>query len=61
MDEWAGEIDVSQQMNFKKWDILNQRVSVGGIPLGSYGAELECDKEFIVERVRWLDDEISGL
>lgn len=61
MDEWAGEIDISQQMNFKKWDILNQRVSVGGIPLGSYGAELECDKQFITERVRWLDDEITGL
>ncbi len=61
MNEWANEIEISQKMNFKKWDILNQRVSVGGIPLGSYEAELECDKQFIINRIQWLGDAINSL
>ena len=61
MDEWASEIQTSQEMNFKKWDILNKRVSVGGIPLGSYEAELECDKQFIINRFQWLDTAINNL
>lgn len=61
MDEIAMTIDISQEMNFKKWDLLNKRVSVGGIPLGSYEAELECDKSFISSRIMWLDNEIQKL
>lgn len=61
MDEFAEEIDISQKINFKKWDILNQLVSVGGIPLGTYEAELECDKQFIENRIIWLDAAISAL
>ncbi len=61
MDEWANEINISQQMNFKKWNILNEQVSVGGIPLGGYENELECDKQFIINRFQWLDTAINNL
>ena len=61
MDEWAQEIGVSQKANFTKWDILNTRVSVGGIPLGSYEAELKCDKQFMISRISWLDSAINAL
>ncbi len=61
MDACSEEIEISRKMNFFKWDILNQRISVGGIPLGSYEAELECDKEFISNRIEWLDEAINSL
>ena len=61
MDEMARTISLSRQLNFMRWDIMNQLVSVGGIPLGSYEAELECDKQFMRSRVQWLDGAISGL
>lgn len=61
MDEYAEQIMISQELNFKVWDILNTRVSVGGIPLGSYEAELECDKQFMINRIAWLDTAIRDL
>ena len=61
MDEFAKNISISQQMNFMRWPILNQRVSVGGIPLGSYESELACDKQFMVNRIEWLDSIINDL
>ena len=61
MDEYAEEIKISQKINFLHWDILNTIVSVGGIPLGSYEAELEYDKQFIENHISWLDTAINGL
>lgn len=61
MDEFAENISISQQMNFMRWPILNQQVSAGGIPLGSYESELACDKQFMVNRIEWLDSVINAL
>lgn len=61
MDEFSEEIAVSQKVNFIRWPILNSQVSVGGIPLGSYEAELDCDKEFICNRFAWLETAINEL
>lgn len=61
MDEFVEDISISQQINFIRWPILNQHVSVGGIPLGSYEAELACDKQFIINRIEWLDSAIDEL
>lgn len=61
MDEFAENISISQQMNFMRWPILNQQVSAGGIPLGSYESELACDKQFMVNRIEWLDSVINDL
>jgi hypothetical protein len=55
------EIADSQSLNFRRWDILNTRVSVGGIPLGSFDAEVECDRQFFINHINWLDTAISGL
>ena len=61
MDETIREIDVSRQLNFYRWWILDMRVGAGGIPLGTYEAEVECDKAYLREHIRWLNDEISGM
>ena len=48
-------------MNFKRWDILDEKVSLGGIPLGSYEAELACDKQFMINRIEWLNSAINDI
>ena len=60
MDELAENINISQRLNFMRWDILNEQISAGGIPLGSYEAELECDKQFMINHIAWLDDAICN-
>ena len=56
------EIKKSRELNFKKWnDLLTNKISVGGIPLDSYDAELACDLEFLKKRIKWLDAEIDKM
>ena len=59
IDETTWLLKKSQELNFKRWDIMNIRVSVGGIPLGSYDKEVECDRQFFINHMNWLSDEIS--
>ena len=61
MDETAEEIRVSREMNFLRWDILNEQVGAGGIPLGSYEAELACDQAYLKEHIQWLDGQIREM
>ena len=46
-------------MNFNRWPILKEQVSAGGIPLGSWENELECDMAFLESHIAWLDKEIQ--
>lgn len=59
IDDKKKLLEKSQELNFKRWDILNTRVSVGGIPLGSYDKEVECDRQFFINHMNWLNEEIS--
>lgn len=60
-DDTIMVIDASQELNFKRWDILDKQVSVGGSPLGSFEKEVECDKKFLEGHISWLDNEINNL
>lgn len=60
IDETAVLLDKSQELNFKRWDIMNIRVSVGGTPMGSYKKEVECDRQFFINHINWLNSEISN-
>ena len=51
----AEDMADSIALNFQKWQILDQQISVGGIPLGSFIAELECDIAYLSMHVDWLD------
>ena len=59
IDETSEFLAKSQELNFKRWDIMNIRVSVGGIPMGSYEKEVECDRQFFINHMNWLDSEFS--
>ena len=56
----AQKIEVSQQFNFKKWDILNTPVSVEVITLGDWANEVQYVKDFLMKRVEWLSSEIPN-
>jgi hypothetical protein len=60
-DDTQDEITKSQVMNFRRWDIMNAQISVGGIPLGSFDAEVACDRQFFINHMEWLDTAIDGL
>jgi len=49
------ELMSSQELNFRRWNILNKLVSVGGIPLGSFEAEVDCDIRFFNAHMDWLE------
>lgn len=59
IDKTTTLLEKSVELNFKRWDIMHQRVSVGGIPMGSYTKEVECDRQFFINHVNWLNEEIS--
>ncbi len=62
INQQAEVIKKSRELNFKKWnDLLTNRISVGGVPLGNYEAELTCDLEFFSNRIKWLDAEINKM
>lgn len=61
MDDMQKEIMKSQSLNFQRWDILNTRISVGGIPLGSFEKEVECDRQFFINRMDWLKTAIYNI
>ena len=58
-DYYALELDRSQQLNFLRWDILNERVHSNPVVLGSYEAEVEHVKNYISERIDWLDEKLG--
>lgn len=49
------KLSASQEVNFKRWDILDEKISVGAYPLGSWEAEVACDKAFFVAHFDFLD------
>ena len=58
-DSLAKEIDQSQDLNFKRWNIMNTLVFAEPRVLGSYEAEVEGVKEYIRNRIIWLDNKIG--
>lgn len=59
IDEWSAEIDESQQLNFRRWNILNTLVHQNPRALGSFKAEVEAVKEYLTKRFARLDSFIG--
>jgi hypothetical protein len=55
------ELYESQQLNFRRWDILDRRIHAGGIPLGSFDGEVDCDIRFFKNRLAWLETAFNEL
>ncbi len=55
IDDTVAEIYKSREFNYIRWDTLNLQVSVGPYPLGSYDKEVQCDKEYLMAQIDFLD------
>lgn len=56
MEDTAELLDESQELNFKRWKILNQYVHMNFQALGSYEAELGTVRDHINARLQKLDE-----
>jgi hypothetical protein len=59
VDNYVTEIDQSQKLNFRRWDILSQRVHQNNQPAGSYLGEINIVKNYIRDRIKWMDKKLS--
>ena len=59
IDSTAQELMQSQRLNFIRWPILNQKIQVNPRAGGSYEVELGWLKEYIENRIPWLDNAIN--
>lgn len=54
-DELSAQLRKSQVLNFERWPILNERISIGAWPLGSWEKEMACDRQFFIAHYDYLD------
>ena len=59
VDSTANELQASQDLNFKRWPILNTKVHQNPKTYGSYEAEVENVRNYIKERFTWMDDRVG--
>ena len=53
------ELQQSQRLNFLRWPILNQRVHQNPQALGSYKKEVEVVRQYMKERIAWMDKKLG--
>lgn len=59
VDSCASLLVSSQELNFKRWPIMNTLVHQNPIIFGSYSAEVANVREYIQNRIDWLDKKLS--
>ena len=59
INDTAALIDESQELNFKRWDILNSMVHQNYQALGSYDAEVDVVRSYIKARLMKMDELIG--
>lgn len=59
IDSTANELMQSQRLNFIRWPILDKLIQINHRAGGSYEVEVGWLKEYIDERIPWLDNAIN--
>jgi hypothetical protein len=54
VDDYAAYLEQSQDLNFKRWRILNELVHSNPVIHGSYAAEVENVRNYVSERLDWI-------
>ncbi len=57
-DRLTEELARSQVLNFARWEILDKQVSIGALPLGTWEAEVDCDRQFFLAHLDFLDAQL---
>ena len=53
-------LQLSQALNFQRWPILNEPISLAKIPIGSWEGEADADLQFFLEHYDWLTEQLSA-
>jgi len=59
VDANAARMDASQQLNFKRWPIMNIKVHENPVIYGSYTGEVNNVRNYISDRFDWMDYKLS--
>ena len=59
VDSMEAELQQSQELNFKRWPIMNNWVHQNPHIWGSYAQEVQNVRRFISERVGWMDKRLN--
>ena len=59
IDDWEQELQQSQRLNFLRWPILSQRVHQNPQALGSYAKEVDVVRQYMKERIAWMDKKLG--
>jgi len=59
VDSCATLLQESQNLNFKRWPILGMQVHENPVIYGSYNAEVDNVRDYIRDRLIWLDKKIG--
>ena len=59
VDSMANVLDASQRLNFIRWPVLSTYIFANPQVAGTYEGEVQIVKEFIKERITWLDDKLE--
>ena len=59
IERWETDLQQSQRLNFLRWPILNSRVHQNPRALGSFQAEVDVVKDFMKNRITWMDKKLG--
>ncbi len=59
VDQIADSLQVSQDLNFKRWNILGSYVHQNWQACGSYDGEVDIVKNYISDRIAWIDNKLG--
>ena len=59
IDDWEQQLQQSQRLNFLRWPILSQRVHQNPQALGSYTKEVDVVRQYMKERIAWMDKKLG--
>ena len=59
IDSLEEEMQQSQELNFKRWPIFNERVHMEAVLWGSYEKEVENVRSYLQNRISWMDNRLG--
>lgn len=59
VDSFVNLLATSQELNFKRWPIMNTKVHENPVIHGSYAAEVSNVRNYIRSRIDWLDKKVN--
>ncbi len=59
IDSLEEELQLSQELNFRRWPIMNRYVHQNPKIWGSYAAEVDNVRNFIRKRLEWMDNKLG--